>query len=234
MAHILIIEDERNLARLLRQHLEEDGYQVSLAFNGQTGLEEAKRNIPNLIILDLMLPVLDGLTVCRQLRHGSDLLARVPILMLTARAEEIDRVVGLEVGADDYVTKPFSIREVLARIHALLRRVEMDGLAHTQEKPKIQIAGLVLDKITYQASIEGEPLELSTKEFDLLYLLASHPARVFSRDYLLDLIWGYCSTGSDRTVDTHISRLRQKLSRSSIADRIIAIRGIGYKFDASK
>ncbi len=231
MTRILVIEDERNLARLLRQHLEEDGYEILLAFNGKTGLEEAKCSSPDLIILDLMLPVMDGLSVCRELRRGSGALARVPILMLTARAEEIDRVVGLEVGADDYVTKPFSIREVLARIHALLRRVEMDGLAEAQGKLVIQIAGLMLDKATYQASMEGQPLDLSTKEFDLLYLLASHPSRVFSRDYLLDQIWGYHATGSDRTVDTHISRLRQKLSGCGIADRIVAVRGIGYKFD---
>jgi len=232
MKHILVIEDERNLARLLRQHLEEDGYKVSLAFNGQAGLEEAKRNKPDLIILDLMLPIIDGLSVCRHLRHESGALARVPILMLTARAEEIDRVVGLEVGADDYVTKPFSIREVLARVHAMLRRVEM--VEQTQKDEVINIAGLVLDKATYQATIDGQIVELSAKEFDLLYWLASHPGRVFSRDYLLDQVWGYRAIGSDRTVDTHISRLRQKLSGSSIADRIISIRGIGYKFDASK
>ncbi len=230
MSHVLLIEDERNLARLLKGHLEEDGYQVTLAFDGPTGLQEAQRLAPDVIILDIMLPGLDGLSLCRQVRGAGPPLSLTPILMLTARAEEVDRVVGLEVGADDYLTKPFSIRELLARVRALLRRVEMMRQAALPAGQVVAVADLVLDTAGRQVTAAGQPVELTHKEFDLLHLLAANPGRVFSRDYLLDRLWGYEAAECDRTVDTHVYRLRQKLGASEAARRIVAVRGIGYKF----
>ncbi len=230
MSHVLLIEDERNLARLLKGHLEEDGYQVTLAFDGPTGLQEAQRLAPDVIVLDIMLPGLDGLSLCRQVRGAGPPLSLTPILMLTARAEEVDRVVGLEVGADDYLTKPFSIRELLARVRALLRRVEMMRQAALPAGQVVAVADLVLDTAGRQVTAAGQPVELTHKEFDLLHLLAANPGRVFSRDYLLDRLWGYEAAECDRTVDTHVYRLRQKLGASEAARRIVAVRGIGYKF----
>jgi DNA-binding response OmpR family regulator len=229
MTTILIVEDERNLSNLIRGHLEEESYSVLQAFDGSSGLEMAKGNAPSLIILDIMLPGLDGLEVCRRLRQHSI----VPILMLTARAEEIDRVLGLELGADDYLTKPFSMRELKARVRALLRRVEMMQVANASVVDDVvTVSGLQLDPASYEATLSGEALDLTPKEFALLYLLTRHPGRVFSRAYLLDEIWGYGAAAYDRTVDTHIYRLRQKLgTESEIAQRIVAVRGIGYKLE---
>jgi DNA-binding response OmpR family regulator len=228
MATILIVEDERNLSNLIRGHLEEEGHRVRQAFDGPSGLEAAG-GAPDLVILDIMLPGLDGLEVCRRLRKTSI----VPILMLTARAEEIDRVLGLELGADDYLTKPFSMRELKARVRALLRRVEMMQTAGSaSENELVTAAGLRLDPTSHETTLDGQALHLTPKEFALLYLLVRHPGRVFSRAYLLDQIWGYEAAAYDRTVDTHVYRLRQKLgAESQAARRIIAVRGIGYKFE---
>jgi DNA-binding response OmpR family regulator len=229
MTTILIVEDERNLSKLIRSHLEEDNYSVLQAFDGPTALEMASSAAIDLIVLDIMLPGMDGLEVCRRLRQHSI----VPILMLTARAEEIDRVLGLELGADDYLTKPFSMRELKARVRALLRRVEMMQTANLSvADDAVAVSGLQLDPASYEATLGGRNLELTPKEFALLYLLARHPGRVFSRVYLLDEIWGYEAVAYDRTVDTHVYRLRQKLGTDSeIAQRIVAVRGIGYKFE---
>ena len=229
MITILIVEDERNLSNLIGQHLQEDGYQVFQAFDGPSALKMAVDASPDLIILDIMLPDLDGLEVCRRLRQRSI----VPILMLTARAEEIDRVVGLELGADDYLTKPFSMRELKARVRALLRRVEMMQSAGARGSEQVvSEAGLYLNPASYEITLEGSALDLTPKEFALLYLLVRHPGRVFSRAYLLDEIWGYQAAVYDRTVDTHVYRLRQKLgAESEVARRIVAVRGIGYKFE---
>lgn len=231
MTAILLVEDEQNLSNVIRDHLEEEGYFVQQAFDGLAALEMATAVLPDLIILDIMLPGIDGLEVCRRLRQASI----VPILMLTARAEEIDRVVGLELGADDYLTKPFSMRELKARVRALLRRVEMMQIAGTPSASQtsqaaVVLGGLYLDPTSYEATLDGQAIELTPKEFDLLHLLARHPGRVFSRTFLLDEIWGYEVAAYDRTVDTHIYRLRQKLDvDSEIARRIVAVRGIGYK-----
>jgi len=228
MSTILIVEDERNLCDLIRDNLQEQGYQVLQAFDGPSALAMARDAVPDLIILDIMLPGMDGLEVCRRLREGSI----VPILMLTARAEEIDRVLGLELGADDYLTKPFSMRELKARVHALLRRVEMMRTTNLSENQVVTFAGLCLDPSSYETRLDDQTIDLTPKEFGLLYLLVRHPARVFSRAYLLDEIWGYEAAAYDRTVDTHIYRLRQKLgAQDEIAQRIVAVRGIGYKFE---
>jgi DNA-binding response OmpR family regulator len=228
MAKILIVEDERSLSSLVKSDLEEDGHRVTQVFNGVSALEAATEMSPDLIILDIMLPKMDGLEVCRRLRQQSI----VPILMLTARAEELDRVLGLELGADDYLTKPFSMHELRARVHAILRRLEMSRPTNVGGHPAIvEIAGLRLDLEGHEASLNGTPLDLTPKEFTLIHLLATHPGRVFSREYLLDEIWGYDSAGYDRTVDTHIYRVRQKLGKNSeVSERIVAVRGLGYKF----
>jgi DNA-binding response OmpR family regulator len=228
MPTILIVEDERNLCHLIRDNLQEQGYQVFQAFDGPSALTMAKDAVPDLVILDVMLPGIDGLEVCRRLRQGSI----VPILMLTARAEEIDRVLGLELGADDYLTKPFSMRELKARVRALLRRVEMMQTADLSANGVVTCAGLYLDPTSYETRLDDQTIDLTPKEFGLLYLLVRHPGRVFSRAYLLDEIWGYEAAAYDRTVDTHIYRLRQKLgAEGKIAQRIVAVRGIGYKFE---
>jgi DNA-binding response OmpR family regulator len=228
MPTILIVEDERNLCDLIRDNLQEQGYQVLQAFDGPSALTMARETVPDLVILDIMLPGMDGLEVCRRLRQGSI----VPILMLTARAEEIDRVLGLELGADDYLTKPFSMRELKARVRALLRRVEMMQTTDVSADQVVTSAGLYLDPTSYETRLDDQAIDLTPKEFSLLYLLVRHPGRVFSRAYLLDEIWGYEAAAYDRTVDTHIYRLRQKLgTESEIAQRIVAVRGIGYKFE---
>jgi DNA-binding response OmpR family regulator len=228
MPTILIVEDERNLCHLIRDNLQEQGYKALQAFDGPSALMMAKDAVPDLVILDIMLPGIDGLEVCRRLRQDSI----VPILMLTARAEEIDRVLGLELGADDYLTKPFSMRELKARVRALLRRVEMMQTTNLSANQVVTTAGLYLDPTSYETRLDDQAIDLTPKEFAMLYLLVRHPGRVFSRAYLLDEIWGYEAAAYDRTVDTHVYRLRQKLGpEREIAQRIVAVRGIGYKFE---
>ncbi len=229
MTSILIVEDERNLSNVIRDRLQEEGYRVLQAFDGPSALAVARDYAPDLIVLDIMLPGMDGLEVCRRLRAQSI----VPILMLTARAEELDRVLGLELGADDYLTKPFSMHELRARVRALLRRVEMMHAAGVPPPGEVLTIGDVrLDTATNEASLGGQSLDLTPKEFALLFLLAQHPGRVFSRAYLLDEVWGYEAAAYDRTVDTHVYRLRQKLGADSeLAQRIVAVRGTGYKLE---
>lgn len=228
MATILIAEDERDLNNLVRRHLEDEGHRVLQTFDGPSALLAAQQERPDLVVLDWMLPRLDGLEVCRRIRHESI----VPILMLTARSEEIDRVLGLEVGADDYLTKPFSIRELMARVRAMLRRVDLLRQATANEAaPPVLTAGpLRIDIAQHVASLQGQPVDLTPKEFDLLSLLAGHPGRAFGRDYLMDKVWGYESGGFDRTVDTHILRLRKKLGLAG--ERIETVWGVGYRFAA--
>jgi DNA-binding response OmpR family regulator len=226
MATILIAEDERDLSALVRRHLEDEGHRVVTAFDGSTALLAARQEAPDLVILDWMLPKLDGLEVCRRIRRESV----VPILMLTARSEEIDRVLGLEVGADDYVTKPFGVRELLARVRALLRRIELDraGAADEAPAPILTAGPLRIDSAEHAAFVDGRAVELTPKEFDLLALLVGNPGRAFARDYLIERVWGYDAAGSDRTVDTHVLRLRKKLG--TVGDRIETVWGIGYRF----
>ncbi len=234
MATILIAEDERDLNNLLRKHLEDEGHRVVQAFDGPTALAAALQERPELVILDWMLPRLDGLEVCRRVRRESV----VPILMLTARSEEVDRVLGLEVGADDYLTKPFSVRELMARVRAMLRRVDLlsgagdrRGLPPAEPTPPILSAGpLRIDLGQHAVELDGSPIELTPKEFDLLALLIRNPGRAFSRDYLIEKVWDYEAGGFDRTVDTHILRLRRKLG--PLGDRIETVWGVGYRFSA--
>lgn len=252
MAVILLVEDEEDFSNLVRRSLEAEGHQVLQAFTGPEGLRMAEASRPDLIILDWMLPGMDGLTVCRQLRQTH----LTPILMLTARSDEIDRVLGLEVGADEYLVKPVSLRELMARVRAMLRRVEMDSRAfHPQTGPSapvstpvsqtasvsstetvapppaasvLEVGELRLAPAERQVSIGGEEIELTPKEYELLKLMASNPGRAFSREFLLEQIWGYEYDGYDRTVDTHIQRLRKKLGPTG--DRITTVWGVGYRF----
>jgi DNA-binding response OmpR family regulator len=224
-AHILVVDDEPHIVELVRYNLVQEGFDVTVAYDGRDGLEKARAHPPDLVILDLMLPYVDGLEVCRLLRHASP----VPILMLTAKDGEQDRVRGLELGADDYVTKPFSPRELVARVRAILRRTGRDG--REAEEAPITAGGLTVNAVTHEVHLRGRSVELTTKEFDLLHLLISHPNRVFTRDFLLEHLWGYEYFGSTRTVDMHISRLRDKIEDDTNEPTYIAtVRGVGYKF----
>jgi len=229
---ILIVEDETALRETLVYNLERQGYQVEAYEDGQSGLEAARSQKPDLVVLDVMLPVLDGLEVCRILRHESN----VPILILTARDEEIDRVIGLEMGADDYLTKPFSMREFLARVKAQLRRVRMDRetLKSDTELPKevLRFGNLTLNLHRREALLAGEALTLKPKEYDLLLFLARHRGHVLSRELILQRVWGWEFHGGTRTVDVHISWLREKIEPDPTnPSRIVTVHGAGYRFE---
>ncbi len=227
MKRILVIEDEKDIVKVVRYNLEKDGFQVVATGDGLTGLAEVKKTPPDLLILDLMLPGLSGLEVCKEIRRNQTL-NRLPILMLTARGDEADRVVGLEVGADDYVVKPFSPRELVAQVKALLRRAEPSVEV---EKP-VEVGQLLIDPISYVVTRTGEPVVLSTLEFRLLYFLASHPKRVFTRDQLLDAVWGSERFVTPRSVDTCIRRLREKIETDPDNPTYLkTVRGAGYKFE---
>ena len=228
---VLVIEDEDTLRRALSYNLGRDGFKVLVASDGAEGRDLALTLTPDLVILDLMLPKLDGLDVCRAIRRE----ATTPILMLTAKVEEVDRIVGLEVGADDYMTKPFSMRELLARVGALLRRVEMDRRASGQEQAHevLTAHNLELDPAARRFVIGGTETPLRPKEFDLLAFLLKNQDIVFSRDALLERIWGYEYSGDTRTVDVHVRWLREKIEEDpSRPKHLVTIRGVGYKFEA--
>ena len=226
MAQILIVEDERDLAALIKRQMESAGYSADMTHDGASALKLAESDPPDLVILDWMLPGLDGLTVCRRLRERSV----VPVLMLTARSEEADRVLGLEVGADDYLTKPFSSRELMARVRAMLRRVEMMRAPEpAADKSLLHIDALTIDTVARCVEIDGGEIDLTVKEYDLLLILAGNPGRTFSRTYLLERIWGDDYEGTDRTVDTHVVRLRRKLG--PFGDRIATVWGVGYRLE---
>lgn len=229
---ILIIEDEKQLVRALRGYLEQAGFEVLTAYDGRTGYFMARQEKPDLIILDLMLPEMDGLDVCRALRRDPDpTVAEVPIIMLTARVEETDRVLGLELGADDYVTKPFSPRELVARVRAMLRRLKPVGEGRVQAAPLLRAGPLVLDPTRREVRVGGELVDLTPTEYDILYLLMSHPGRPFSRSEILDHVQGIAFEGYERSVDVHIKNLRRKLGDDPRSPRYIqTIYGVGYKF----
>ena len=227
---VLVVEDEENLLEALRYNLEKEGYQVHTATDGGDGLELARRVNPSLVLLDIMLPTLDGFEVCRILRRESE----VPILMLTARGEEVDRVVGLELGADDYITKPFSIRELVARVRNTLRRTRYLEASHEarDEAQIYRVGNLEVNLNSHEARLPGQPLNLKPKEFDLLALLVANKGRAFTRDQILEKVWGYDYIGQTRTVDVYVSWLREKLQADpSTARSIITIRGVGYRLD---
>jgi two-component system phosphate regulon response regulator PhoB len=222
--HILVVEDETDIAALVRYHLERAGFRVRVAQNGEDALGEVKSEPPALIVLDLMLPDIEGTEVCRTIRRSPES-ADLPILMLTAKGEEMDRVVGFELGADDYMTKPFSPRELVLRIKAILRRSERIGVG---EKDQIRAGDLIVDIGARSVYVKGAPMELTATEFDLLVFLMRSPGRVHTRDGLLNAVWGTDYVGYDRTVDTHVRRLRKKLGEA--AEHIETVRGVGYRF----
>jgi two-component system OmpR family response regulator len=224
---ILIVEDDPNLLETLKYNLQRENYEVLTAADGEQGLEIALDRNPDLVILDVMLPKLSGFEVCRILRRKTT----VPILMLTAKTDETDKVVGLELGADDYVTKPFGMRELLARIRAMLRRAQVTELPPSGEKT-LKIGDIEVDIDRHLASLKGSALELTPKEFDLLAFLAKNRGLVFSREKLLEKVWGYDYAGDSRTVDVHIRWLRQKIEADPGNPRhLITVRGAGYKME---
>ena len=222
--HILIVEDERKLADLLRDYLSEAGYTVSWLDRGDRVVSRVKRDPPGLILLDIMLPGTDGTEVCREIRKFS----KIPILMITARVEEVDRIIGLELGADDYICKPFSPREVVARVKAVLRRAYSEP-----ETTRLAVGPISLDETTRRVSVDEEVLNLTPSEFGLLKIMMAHPGRVFSRSELLDKVQGYQFEGYDRNIDTHIKNIRKKIAEKLPGREVIhTVYGIGYKFDS--
>lgn len=218
---ILVVDDEPNIQRLARMYLEREGYRVETVADGGTALQTVATNRPDLMVLDLMLPEVDGLEVCRRLRGEEDPL---PILMLTARDEDVDKILGLEMGADDYLTKPFNPRELVARVKAILRR---GSLSSVPDRRPLRLGDLTIDPGSREVTVKGEPVDLRTKEFDLLLTLGRHKNLVLSRDQILDLAWGYEYFGQTRTVDVHIAQLRKKLKDCEA--RIETVTGVGYK-----
>ncbi len=230
---ILVIEDNEDLSHLLEINLKDLFYEVDLALDGNDGLKMAETGTYDLIILDLMLPGMDGLEICRRLRGRP---SYVPILMLTSKSSEIDRVLGLEIGADDYVTKPFSIRELMARVKAIFRRVDsLQAGAAEPELNSLSIGNLKIDPDKRKLSLRGKEVELTAKEFDLLLHFAKHPGKVFTRARLLDQVWGYGYDGYEHTVNSHINRLRNKIEDHPAQPRyILTVWGVGYKFADSE
>jgi two-component system alkaline phosphatase synthesis response regulator PhoP len=216
---ILLVDDERNIVDLARMYLAQEGFKIEAAYDGQAALDKIRSLQPALVVLDLMLPVVDGWEVCRRVRSNSD----VPIIMLTARDDDVDKIVGLELGADDYLTKPFNPRELVARIKAILRRA---GREPNGGKP-ITLGDLVVDPARREVTVAGKPVELRAKEFDLLLVLAENRGLVLSRDKLLELAWGYDFAGQTRTVDVHVAHLRDRFAGGSV--QIETVWGVGYK-----
>jgi two-component system response regulator RegX3 len=227
MPKILLVEDERSIAEGLKVSLESEGFQVAWAKDGNEALSAWERTRPDLIVLDLMLPGVSGTEVCRTIRARSD----VPIIMLTARDTEVDRVVGLEIGADDYLTKPFSTRELIARIRAILRRAPHGGMLTAVDELPIEASGVRVDRSRHEVTVDGRPVELPPKEFELLAMLVEYAGRVLTRNQLIDEVWGTDYVGDTKTLDVHIRRLRGRVEdEPTDPRRIRTVRGVGYRF----
>ncbi|MDR0380528.1 MAG: response regulator transcription factor [Oscillospiraceae bacterium] len=223
---VLLVDDEKLLVKGLKFNLEHEGYEVSCCYDGESAIRLARESAFDLIILDLMMPQVDGLEACRRIREFS----AVPIIMLTARSEDTDKLIGFEYGADDYVTKPFNIMELKARIRAILRRVVVQN-QQTPEAETLQLGNITLDISRHNASVDGRSVELTAKEFDLVELLMRNPGRVYTRESLLDIVWGYEYPGDIRTVDVHIRRLREKLEIDPAKPKYLLTKwGVGYFF----
>ena len=230
---VLVVEDEKDIAQLISQTLEREGYGVITAPTGEDALEIMDTKKPQLVVLDLMLPGIQGMEVCKQIR-GNPLHAKVPILIVSARANEVDRVLGLELGADDYITKPFSMRELVARIAAVSRRINSRDTAE-EVKPTFICRGLSIDFDKYEFRVGGKKVELSPIEMKLLIFFAKNPGRVYTRDQLLDQVWGDEIFVTPRSVDVHVSRLRKLIEKNAEEpEYIVTVRGVGYKFDDSR
>lgn len=221
---ILITDDDRSIAELMRLYLEKEGYECILAENGKKALQKFESESPDLIILDVMMPEMDGWQVCREIRKTSN----VPIIMLTAKGETFDKVLGLELGADDYMVKPFETKELIARIKAVLRRTETKAESASEE---VSFPGLSVNLSNYELKINDKIIEVPPKELELLYFLASNPNRVFTREQLLEEVWGFDYFGDSRTVDVHIKRLREKLENVNENWQLKTVWGVGYKFE---
>ena len=220
---ILAVADDRNISDLIRMYLEKEGFEVTTAFDGGTAVERFREIGPDLVLLDIMLPVMDGWSVCAKIRETS----RAPIIMLTAKSEVLDRVTGLEMGADDYLVKPFEMKELIARINAVLRRTEIPD----DTRKRLTFDKLVIDLDSYELTVDGQKVDTPPKELELLYHLASTPNRVYTRNQLLDEVWGFDYFGDSRTVDVHIKRLREKVENVSEEWTLKTVWGVGYKFE---
>jgi DNA-binding response OmpR family regulator len=230
MKHVLVVEDDKDITELLHIHLKDLHCKVTVTYDGEKGLQQALRNPFDLIVLDVMLPTMDGLEVCRRIRSDKN---NTPILMLTAKSEELDKVLGLEVGADDYLTKPFSVREFIARVKAIFRRVE--SMKQETESAGahaiIRFGRVEIDRERRKVLLGGRRIDLTAKEFDLLVLFATHPGKTYTREQLLQLVWGYQFNGYDHTVNSHINRLRSKIEDDMSKPRyILTAWGVGYRF----
>ena len=223
---VLIVEDDRNIAELLQMYLEKEGYAVTVAYDGGQGLTKFRAIKPDLVLLDVMMPVMDGWAVCRTIRGES----QTPIIMLTAKSELDDKVQGLRSGADDYITKPFEMREILARIEAVLRR--STGTAAEKKSRRLVFDKLIIDMDAFELTVDGKKVDTPPKEMELLFYLASSPNRVYTRNQLLDEVWGFDYFGDSRTVDVHVKRLREKLEGVSDSWSVKTVWGVGYKFEA--
>lgn len=224
---ILVVDDDQNINELIRMYLDKEGYQVIQAYDGEQALELFQTSAPSLVVLDLMLPKLDGLAVCREMRKISS----IPVIMLTAKGETFDKVLGLELGADDYMVKPFEPKELIARIKAVLRRTG-ESAAGTEHQ-EVVYPNLSVNMTNYELKVNGKSLEVPPKELEVLYFLCSHPNQVFTRDQLLNQVWGYDYFGADRTVDVHIKRIREKLGESPYW-QLKTVYGVGYKFEVKR
>ena len=221
--NILVVEDDRNISELIRMYLEKEGFEVRLAYDGGKAVEEFEKEQPDMVLLDIMLPVLDGWQVCQRIRQK----AKTPIIMLTAKSDVSDRITGLEMGADDYLVKPFEMKELMARINAVLRRSEIPD----DTKKKLTFDKLVINLDSYELTVDGRQVDTPPKELELLYHLAATPNRVYTRNQLLDEVWGFDYFGDSRTVDVHIKRLREKVEGVSEQWELKTVWGVGYKFE---
>ncbi|WPX07605.1 response regulator transcription factor [Anaerocellum danielii] len=220
---ILVIDDDIKICEVIKLYLEKEGFEVVVAHNGMDGIAMFKNEMPDLVILDIMLPKKDGYEVCRELRKISN----IPIIMLTAKGETFDKVLGLELGADDYIVKPFDPKELIARIKAVLRRTQ----GEVNDEKVVVYPNLTVNLTTYEVKLEDKIIDMPPKEIELLYFLASHPNKVFTREQLLDHIWGYNFVGDTRTVDVHIKRIREKIEKDKYPWKIKTVWGVGYKFE---
>ena len=224
--NILVVEDDRNISELIRMYLEKEGFEVRLAYDGGKAVEEYDKRAPDMVLLDIMLPVMDGWAVCSKIRETD----KTPIIMLTAKGETIDKVAGLEMGADDYIVKPFEMKELLARVHAVLRRLGGDEV----KARRLTFDKLVIDLDSYELLVDGKKVDTPPKELELLYHLAVTPNRVYTRNQLLDEVWGFDYFGDSRTVDVHIKRLREKVENVSDQWALKTVWGVGYKFEVKQ
>lgn len=224
---ILVVDDDKNICELLKLYIENDGYTVYVANDGQQAVNTFLSKTPDLVLLDIMLPKMDGWQVCREIRKTSS----APIIMLTAKGETFDKVLGLELGADDYVTKPFDAKEVMARIKAVLRRTNGNTAEESDSKKIVTYDNLEINIVNYELKVNGEPVDTPPKELELIYHFASNPNRVYTRDQLLDEVWGFDYYGDSRTVDVHVKRLREKLEGVSDKWSLKTVWGVGYKFE---